>query len=146
MKRLFMFLPLLALVLLVGCPDPFIHDPAVVSVKHMPVVEQVGAAAPAIPLSEAPADYYMYNNRFYIVIDERDTVYKDDWSGLREDVRLAYRGLNPLPDFIAAHRIAGSNQYKRYRHYEDCQTGPRYEKPSWRRALPPILIPGDKKE
>lgn len=139
MTRVAYLAPLLALLLLAGCPDPFIHDPVVVDVNTMAAVNRAGRGPLPVPPSEAPAEYYRQNARFYIVIDEPDYIYKDSWKGFGDYWPLLYKGLNPLPHAIAAYRISKYDQYKRYRHYYGCNTGDKLRKPTLKRVLPPIL-------
>lgn len=145
MKTISILAMLSALLLVSGCPDPFIHDPNVVDMDAVPVVHQLGQGYSAVPDSEAPAEYYMYNNRFYVVIDEPDYVYKHDWKGFGEYYPMLYKDLDPLPHARAAYRLSKYGQYDRYRHYSGGRAGDQLEVPSLKRALPPILV-GDEEE
>lgn len=139
MKRTCLLAALAGLLFLAGCPDPFIHDPVVVDVNRMPVVQPRGTVQ-AIPPSEAPPEYYMHNNRFYVVIDEPDYVYKDEWEGFGPYYRELYDGLDPLPYALTAYRLSGYAQYGRHRPYEGGRSGDQLRAPSLRRMMPPILF------
>jgi hypothetical protein len=145
MKRALLLAGFAALLFASGCPDPFIHDPVVIDFQNMPIVQPRGSVQ-AIPPSQAPAEYYMYNNRFYVVIDEPDYVYKDSWKGFGDQYRTLYKGLDPLPYGVMAYKIAQYNQYEKYRHYRNCGTGDQLKAPSIRRALPSILFRDDEKK
>ncbi len=133
----------LSLLVLAGCPDPFINDPNVVDMDAVPVVHGREQGASAVPDSEAPAEYYMYNNRFYVVIDEPAYVYKHDWKGFGEYYPMLYKGMDPLSYSRTAYRLSKYGQYDRYRHYDAVKSGDQLKAPTLKRALPKILVGED---